>query len=157
MNTKQKAQYYADFLKSIDVNDGSTRIVLKTDINDTENAPQELQDAIRAAHGDKMPNDFIYATFADLLQRVTDYDVDTVDDLQEYVHEIVDGYVDIYTHDLLQWLASDVDNLEYLAQAAQDGWTVDDGTWQLLARAQYYAIEEVMQHVLSLLENDTTS
>jgi hypothetical protein len=154
MNTKQKAEYYADFFKSINVNDGTTRIVLKTKINNTQDAPQELREAIRAAHGDKMPDDFTYSTFADLLDRVAEYDVETIDDLQDVAHEIVDGYVDIYTYDLLQWLASDVNNVEYLAQAAQDGWTVDDGTWQLLARAQYYAINEVMQCVISLLNND---
>jgi hypothetical protein len=148
MNTKQLAEHYADYFKSIDVVDGTSRIILKDD------APSKLRDAVREAHGDKMPNDFIYATFADLLQRVTDYDVETVDRLRDqgHDHEIVDGYVDVYTHDLLQWLASDIDNLEYLAQAAQDGWTVDDGTWQLLARAQYYAIDAIMQHIIDLLE-----
>lgn len=152
MQTKlqQKVDYYAAFFKDIEKADGRTIVVLKDD------APQALQDAVREARGDKLPDDFIFATFADLLQRISEYDAETVDELRDndHDHEIIDSCVDIYTHDLLQWLASDSDNLEYLAQAAQDGWTVDDGMWQLLARAQYYAIEEVMQHVLSLLEID---
>jgi hypothetical protein len=148
MTISKKAKQYSNFFKSTDVNGGSIRIILKDD------APQELQDAIKSAHGDKMPNDFIYSTFADLLLKISEYGVDTVDDLQGYAHEIVDGYVDIYTHEQLQWLASDIDNLEYLARAAQDGWSVDDGTWQLLARAQYYAIDEVMQHVINVLDSN---
>ena len=154
MQTKpqQKADYYAAFFKTVEKADGKTIIALKDD------APQGLQDAVREAHGDKLPDDFIFATFADLLQRISEYDAETVDDLRDsgYDHEIVDSIVNIYTHDLLQWLASDIDNLEYLAQAVKEGWTVDDGTWQLLAFAQYYAIDEVMQHVLSLLEIDET-
>ena len=146
---KNAAEKYTAYFKTVDKDNGPSIIALK------DNAPQELFSAVRDAHGDKLPDDWIFATFADLLQRVTEYDAETVDDLRDngIDHEIVDSYVDVYTHDLLQWLASDADNLEHLAQAAQDGWTVDDGTWQLLARAQYYAIEAVMQHVLSLLEN----
>lgn len=150
MQLKQKAEYYSQYLKSKQRDNGESFVYM------TDDRPQALHDAIYTAHGDKMPDDWIFSTFADLLEKVTEYDCETVDELRDndYDHEIIDGYVDIYTHELLQWLASDVDNLEYLAQAALDGWTVDDGTWQLLARAQYYAIEKVMQHVLSLLEND---
>lgn len=151
MNLKQKADYYADFFKSIDVNDGTTRVVLK------DNTPKELHDAVREAHGDKLPNDFIYSTFADLLSRISEYDAETVDELRDngYDHEIIDGYVDIYTHDLLQWLASDINNLEYMSRVmAESVYIEEDGAWQALARMQYYAIEDVMQYVLSLLENN---
>lgn len=151
MNVKNKAEYYADFFKSIDVVDGTTRVVLKDD------APQELRDAVHEAHGDKLPNDFIYSTFAGLLCRISEYDAETVDELRDngYDHEIIDGYVDIYTHDLLQWLASDIDNLEYMSRVmAERVYVEEDGAWQVLATMQYYAIEDVMQYVLSLLENN---
>lgn len=117
-----------------------------------ENAPQELRDAIRNAHGDKLPNDWTYNTFADLLQKTTEYDCDSIDQLEDYRGEIVDSYVDIYTYQLTQWL-HDEQALEYLEQASE-GFVAEDGAWQLLARAQYLAVDEIMQHVLTLLENN---
>lgn len=151
MNLKNKAEHYADLFKSIDVVDGTTRVVLKDD------APKELRDAVQEAHGDKLPNDFIFSTFAGLLNGISEYDVETVEELRNhgYDHEIIDGHVDIYTHDLLQWLASDIDNLEYMSRVmAESVFVEDDGAWQTLARMQYYAIEDIMQFVLSLLEDN---
>lgn len=144
--TTQKAEYFCEFFTSDARNDGEPFTKLKDD------APQELRDAVRDAHGDRMPSDWVYSTFWDLLQKVTEYNCETIDNLEDYRHEIVDGYVDIYTHDLLNWLASSVDNLEYLENAvAERHFVKEDGAWQLLAHTQYLAIDEIMGAIISLL------
>lgn len=148
MNTKQKAEHYASFFETKKRDNGDYFTIMRDD------RPDDLYNAVYSAHGDRLPDDFIFSTFHDLLDKITEYTIESMDDLENYRHEIVENYVDIYTHNLLNWLASDINNLEYLAQAAQDGWTADDGVWQLLARAQYYAIDSVMDHVMALLEND---
>lgn len=150
-NLEKKAEYYLQYLDSKQRDDGEWFVYMK------DNRPKQLHDAIYGAHGGKLPNDWIFGTFSDLLQKITEYNADTVDDLRDngYDHEIIDSYVDIYTYDLLQWLASDIDNLEYMSRVmAEHVYSEDDGAWQALARMQYYAINDVMQHVLSLLEKD---
>lgn len=144
----QKAEYYLSFFKSINLENGDSRIVYK----DYDNTPEELQDAIKEAHEDILPNDWIFTTFADLLQKVTEYDCESIEQLEDYRAEIVDNQVDIYTHDLTKWL-HDNQALSYL-EDAYDGFAKEDGAWQLLAKAQYLAIDEVMRNVITLLENN---
>lgn len=117
-----------------------------------DNADKKLIDSVHEAHGDKLPNDWVYGTYADLMQKVTEYDLKNIDDLEEVRHEIVDGYVDIYTHDLTKWLASDNNNVYYLGEAINEGIDNLDG-FQALAMAQYKAIDEVMNEVISLLSS----
>lgn len=144
---KETAEKYSEHFTILDLANGDTRIILKDD------APELLRDAIKNAHGDKLPNDFIYSTFADLLIKIAEYDCKTIDDLENNRSEIVDGYVDIYTHYLTKWLSSDNDNVYYLGEAVRLTSECDDG-FKLLAMAQYLAIDEVMQHVISLLESN---
>lgn len=118
------------------------------------NAPQELLEAVRNAHGEKLPSDWIYETFVNLLQKVTEYTIENIDQLREYAHEIVDGSVDIYTHELTLWLHEE-QALEHLSQVmASHSYSEEDGAWQVLAATQYSAIDEIMQHVIDLIENN---
>lgn len=147
MTIQKKAEKYSQYFTALKLENGDTRIILKDD------APQQLRDAVKDAHGDKLPDDFTYSTFADLLSKITEYDCDTIDDLENNRSEIVDGYVDVYTHDLTKWLASDNSNVYYLGEVVRMTSECDDG-FKLLAMAQYLAIDEVMQHVIGLLETN---
>jgi len=150
MTINEKATVYSKYLVAKKRDNGETFICM------TDDRPQELHDAIYEAHDGALPSDWVFGTFADLLEKIDEYDIETIEDLEETRHEIVDNYVDIYTHDLLQWLASDVGNLEYLEDAmAERHFVKEDGAWQVLAYAQYLAIDEVMRCVVSLLENNT--
>jgi hypothetical protein len=113
-----------------------------------EKAPEELRQAVKNAHGDSFPNDFVYGTFVDLLQKVTEYD-DQRHNIEDIRHEIVESECDIYTHDLTEWLADDINNVGYLTEVMEEG-GANDG-FQLLSQAQYKAIDEVMEHVISYL------
>lgn len=144
MTLQQKIEKYSNCFEVGTRNDGSSYTFLKDD------APAKLSVAVRKAHGDKLPDDFVYGTFADLLQRLSEYTIDSTDDIENYRHEIVDNYVDIYTHDLTKWLASDIGNVYYITQAIEE-YGVTDG-FQVLATAQYIAIDEVMNYVVGLFE-----
>lgn len=145
MTIQQKAEKYHAMFISKTRDNGEDYVILADD------ASEDLQASIKQAHEDRFPNDWIYGTYADLMQRVTEYDLETFEQLEDVRHEIVDGSVHIYTHQLTAWLASDINNVDYLAQAASDGFVYEDGGWQLLARAQYLAIDEVMSEVMDLL------
>lgn len=62
-----------------------------------------LYDIVRECHEHTMPNDFIFDRVDSLLSTALGYDFDNLDDLNNFLPEIVDGLVDIYTYDLIEW------------------------------------------------------
>lgn len=141
MNKKIK-EYSAQFESKKRVDNGEDYIILK------DNAPKELRESVRKAHGDSLPNDWIYGTYADLLSILEGYEITDANDLDNYRHEIVDNYVDIYTSDLTKWLGSN-SNTYYLTRALEDH-QPKDGV-QALGIAQYTAIDEIMSEIVNLL------
>ena len=71
----------------------------------TADAPEWIQRMCSAAHGDMMPDDWRYEHISAVLDAIKDYGSGDAepDDLDEWRHEIVDGLVDIYTHNLTAW------------------------------------------------------
>jgi len=136
-----KAQKLVKHFTTATRQDGSSYCYLN------DSAPEQLKNAVRTAHGERFPDDFIYSTFLSLLERIGDYDIADRDQLDELRGEIVDGEVDVMTYDLTKWLNSDVRNVYYLTEALEEG--IIDG-FQALTLAQYKAIDEVMEEVISL-------
>lgn len=146
MRIDEKAQKYLDKFSTSTRDDGSLCVHLKAGHG------KKLHDAVYQAHGDKLRNDFIYSTFEGLLNKITEYEIEDMDKLEDLRSEIVESQCDIYTHDQLKWLASDVRNLDYLEEAITSrSYSKDDGMWQLLQYTQYLAIDEVMSEVINLL------
>lgn len=117
----------------------------------TDNASDSLKNAVQKAHGDDLPSDWVFGTFADLLQSLSDYNINSLDDVDIYRDEIVDNYVDIYTANLTAWLASNINNLYYLTEALEQS-DEKDG-FKILALAQYIAIDDVFSHISQLLKD----
>lgn len=118
-----------------------------------DNASEKLKDSVYKAHQDSLPRDWIFGTYADILQRLEEYEVKTLDDVEEVRSELVDSMVDIYTADLTAWLADSISNVEYLTQAMEEYGQPQDG-FKLLALAQYMAIDEVFGYVYELLSEE---
>lgn len=113
-----------------------------------EDHDEELQEAIYKTHGDLFPHDWIYETFGAILDHLTGYTIECLEDMEEYRHEIVDGLVDIYTHDLTAWLHSSITFVYYLDEAVKEYGQADN----ILMMAQYMAIDEIFNEVLNLIE-----
>lgn len=146
MTITDKAKMYSDMFVTDTRNDGQPFVKY------TDDATQELKDSVRKAHGDRFPDDWIYSTYAGLLEKITDYSIDDIDGLEDVSHEIVDGYVDIYTSDLTKWLNEDNRNVYYLTQALEE-FRPTDG-FKLLEIAQYCAINDVMTEIIELLRGE---
>lgn len=145
MTIQEKAQKYVDQFEVIKIQDtDNTRAILK------DSADEKLKNAVREAHGDRMPNDFVFSTFLSLLEKITDYNTDSMDFFDETRNEIVDSLVDVYTSQLTAWLHEDVNNVYYLETAIANGAT--DG-FNLLSMAQFAAIDEIFPYVQELLNN----
>lgn len=148
MTINKKIEKYLSEFEHGKRNDGSGYVFIKN--HDWDN-PDKLMIAVRSAHGDKMPDDWIYSTFHNCLQRLSDYEITDNDKLEDIRSEAVDSMVDIYTADLTKWLASNINNVYYLTQAIEE-FECKDG-FKALSMAQYIAIDEVMNEVINLLES----
>lgn len=97
-----KASEFVPFFKTI-VREGSHHeiVTLKDD------APDELVDLIHTAHGDFLPDDFRYEVIHDALCAFAD--CENPDDVRVEA--------DIYNHDLLRWLSSNLKRIGYCDEA----------------------------------------
>lgn len=109
----------------------------------SDGSPQWMTDVIRAAHGDKMPDNTVYEFIERAVNAIQDHD-----EPQDAIAEIES---DSYTADLTAWLNARVDHVYYLTQALEDFGPFDDG-FKLLAYAQSIQIQEVAGIVLAELE-----
>jgi len=114
-------------------------------------APQWLRDAIREAHGDMLPNDWVYEACRDASLAIDDGALTDSDS----VHQYADGAVDIYTRDLAEWYR-DMCHSDIYANAeceADDCGSSDNGNVDARLRViQYFAIARIAQTVLGAWE-----
>ena len=162
MKITDKAKKYLTYL--VETDRAGKKIILLNDEFQTllgnSHEYENLKSSIRDAHGNQFPSDWIYVTFYELLDAISGYDIETIEELEELRGEIVDNQVDIYTTDLTKWLSGSLENVEYLTHALEQI-TIDrpktfevDGA-KTLSLAQYIAIDDVMTEVINLLsEND---
>lgn len=143
MKISKKIERYLNEFETKERNE-ETIVVFKT------NASQELKDSVHKAHGDRLPNDWIYDKYESILSTLSGYDINDIDDVEDNRHEIVDGLVDIYNSDLTSWLGSSYDNSYYVDEAKKEFGTSDE-IYKDIAMGQYMAIDEIYSEVVNLL------
>lgn len=85
----------------------------------TSDAPDWVQEAVRDCHGDMLPNDWVYEKCAHIFSSY-EHDYDPTASLDS-VFEIADSLVDIYTHQLISWLAEVSDATAEFDEALAEG------------------------------------
>ena len=82
----------------------------------------------------------------DLTEELNEYDLRDTLDYDGSLHELVDGMIDIYYHDLRKW---SVDNYNYVEDAISEG--LADGTdfHKSIQAGQYLYYSEIMNQELS--------
>ena len=71
-----------------------------------DGSPQWMTDAVHAAHGDIMPDDWIFDQCDSIARSLTEYEPERWEDA---AHDIADGLVDVYNNDRARWLAIHLD------------------------------------------------
>ena len=130
------ASYYYKFFTTNERPNGDKIVVLKDD------APEELKELVRDAHGDMLPDDYKYRFIEDALGNFADYD-----DPDSAIDEMES---DVYTSDLTEWLNSSNNRVYYLSDALSE-YGVNDG-FQALSLAQLQEKREVAWAVKDSLE-----
>lgn len=119
----------------------------------TDNAPEWLRDAVYDAHGDMLPNDWVFDICMDA---VSSYD--SGDLTEESVFSWADSRVDVYTKELFQWAAdfclsglySDAESkVRDDCSSRRDGWLNPSDAFM---RIQCYVLESIAQTMLAACE-----
>ncbi len=110
--------------------DGSTFTRLADD------APEELRQAVEAAHAGTLPNDWIYDECKAAFEAALN---------DNNVHEYADSRVDIYTHSLYRWAADMVGTDLYTnaEEEAEDLQSADSSIEDRIRTVQYRVISHI--------------
>lgn len=119
------------------------------------------QDEVREIHGsDLMPDDYRYNVISRIFDTLNSYNVSDENTLDDLRGEIVDSLVDIYNHDLLNWLSSNLSRAELCNEALNQGYAQND-IYSIVKCAQYIEIETIYNNIQAFLtdrmQNDELS
>ncbi len=116
--------------------DGSAFVTLEDD------SPDWMGDAVRAAHGDFMPDDWRYQAIKGVCSHRSDSD--------SFASEDIDSLVDCYTGRLTAWLATSVKRVGYCDEAESEYGPAKDMSARLMAgqRMEYSEIWYSLIHYL---------
>lgn len=112
-----------------------------------DDADPDLQELCYAAHGDMMPDDYVYNYIVDALGMIADSSTDELQDLDGEIES------DIYNSDLLKWLSSNLTRASYVDRYVQDfGIEAKDfELYKVIGGGQWLEKRDVFQSVLSSL------
>jgi len=102
------------------------------------------QTLIRKCHNDELPNDWRYEKIKHLVERLLEYEKESLEDYQDILHEVVDSCVDISTSAQFQWLA----DMPCRAEFMDDSYGLDSKTLSQLATARQYEELDFMANTL---------
>lgn len=109
----------------------------------TKAAPEWFMDLIHKAHDDFLPDDYKYEFILNTLYSIANSNKKA--DLDELGYEIE---ADIYTSDLIQWLASNLYRIEYVNEAMADFGTDVKDIIQYIQMGQQKEKQEVYTTIL---------
>jgi len=131
-----------EMLESFDTvkkSNGEIIIILKV------NSPEWVRDIVHKAHGDKLPDDWIYTWVYHTVDYIHGAYLDNVEEMEDLIPEIVDYLIDIYTSELTRWLHSRPDRICYIDEVEGRG---EMNGFDLLQAAQAVEIDEVVNIVI---------
>lgn len=117
-----------------------------------DNRPQWVFDAVYSAHAGMFPDDWRYDKTQDAFGAI--HDAGEGADLVETGDEFTDGAVDIYTHDRLTWLASNLNRPSYVDEARAEGLIGEDADEvERIGVGQYMEAREIWAAVCQAVED----
>ena len=102
------------------------------------------QTLVRKCHNDELPNDWRYEKIKHLVERLIEYEKESLEDYQDILHEVVDSCVDISTSAQFQWLADMPSRAEFM----DDSYMADSDKLSQLAAARQYEELDFMANTL---------
>ena len=116
----------------------------------------DLQSIVQEAHLGEFPNDWRFDTvhsIASTLAEMPDSEDWDVDNFRDESHEVADSLVDVYTSDLLQWVAGNINRHQWDDSDIANGVEPHGDIAALVRLRQYEEIESMVHAVLLQIEN----
>lgn len=108
--------------------------------------PEWLQELVREAHGEFLPDDWRYSAIRSALAWIHD------NDGNDESGEFADSEVDVYNAARVKWLGSHINRGSYCDEAASEfGYNEEQGVYGLIGMGQYLEAGEVFGSVYSQL------
>lgn len=102
------------------------------------------QSLVRKCHNDELPNDWRYEKIKHLVERLLEYEKESLEDYQDILHEVVDSCVDISTSAQFRWLADIPSRAEFM----DDSFMAESDKLSQLATARQYEELDFMANTL---------
>lgn len=110
----------------------------------TDTAPEWIKDAVREAHGDESPDDWVHEQCYDVCIAIDNGAIGGPDDAAEWA----DSNGDVYTAALLRWAAGDLNRLSYCDEAASEGLITEKATMEERLRiGQFVQLERIARAI----------
>ena len=144
---KDEAAKYLDLLEETEDKEKDRKwISFKLEVIGKDKRYQKLSEAM---HKIECSEDFVYEQVWQCLNWLVDEAPGNDLLIEDAMLDMVDGRVDIYTANLTKWLNQSASHVYYLTEVLE-GNDIKDG-FQLLALAQYRAIEEIWRETTYLI------
>lgn len=144
---KDEAAKYLDLLERQEDKEKDRKwISFKLEVIGKDKRHLKLSEAM---HRIECSEDFVYEQAWRCLNWLVDEAPEDIDEAEDVLLDAIDREVDIYTSDLTSWLNQSASHVYYLTEALEED-NIKDG-FQLLAFAQFRAIEEIWRGVLDLI------
>jgi hypothetical protein len=126
-NLTETARSFADAFEQRKRDNGDEFYSLK------DGSPEWMLEAVRAAHGDMLPNDWSYRFAAHMASDIADA-ADNGEDFAEAIDTASDNLIPAYNGERLAWLASHLERAGLVDEAVSEfGWPADGGIFQAIA------------------------
>lgn len=126
-------------------NDGATFYKLSDD------AAGWMTAAVRSAHGDMFPHDWVYEQCSRVADRMSECEPERWEDS---ANEWADGMVDVYNADRTAWLASHLDFAGYVDEAAEEFGHSDQGVFGDIGQGQYVFITQIAAALIQAVQEE---
>ena len=113
-----------------------------------------MTSAVHAAHGDMMPNDWVYEQCSRMADRLADCEPERWEDS---VSEWADSLVDVYNADRSAWLASHLDFAGWVDEAVDDMGHSDQGIFGDIGLGQYRFLEQIGYALVQAIREEVAS
>lgn len=131
--------------RGLDTSDPESYATLK------DGSPDWLQDLVRSAHGDFLPDDWRYEAIHSIIGGISDSGADDRREYEERSHEDLDGIVDTYNGERTAWLASNLQRGAYCDEGVEELGGDNLDIFERIGLGQYMEAQEIMASVLDSL------
>lgn len=110
-----------------------------------------IHKAVQEAHGELLPDDWVYEICRCVAGRLHDYG--DADKWEDAAGEIADGMVDVYNAARTRWLAARLEWGAEVDEAVEELGHSDQGNFGDIGIGQYHVIERIVQTIIQAIND----